>query len=512
MVLVAMPRRATIDSPDRRRIRWLAAATFVFIWTLTTHGKYSASGDEPHYLMIAHSIVADHDIDVGNNYAANDGRAFGHDHLDIGRHAVRSRTGRVLSIHDPGLGVVLAPVYFLSRQVARLAPPSLLKRVRMDRGLLTYSLISMFMAALTCFGLAFLATGLCAIAGPDRAAWLVFLAGISSPIASHAFLVFPEVPALFITCLIVWFTLSPPHRRDGARLLVLAALLGGLPWTHHKFLVYSLGLLGLIAWRRADVLRRVPTSLHVAAAVLFVAPQFWLLAWSRHEWGTLGGALTTSGMPFSWVDLKHGLVGLWLDRQAGLLAYAPLYWVVPASGLLSFRRNWDYLIPFALMYLPAAAYVIGWWAGFAPAARYLVPAVPLLLVPVAATMDDIAIRSVVAALVLPQLVIDVVAWQHPRWLWPDRSGNLLLRAIGIPGRAYESFLPWIQQQGVSYHAVWAIFAWAVATGALVLISLKRPSEPAVVPAHEQSLDVNTRSPVRPSADRSPPSARPSSDR
>ena len=32
--------------------RRVAIVAFLFAWTLATHGKYSVSGDEPHYLMI----------------------------------------------------------------------------------------------------------------------------------------------------------------------------------------------------------------------------------------------------------------------------------------------------------------------------------------------------------------------------------------------------------------------------------------------------------------------------
>jgi hypothetical protein len=36
-----------------RRPALVAGLTmFVVVWTLTTHGKYSADGDEPHYLMV----------------------------------------------------------------------------------------------------------------------------------------------------------------------------------------------------------------------------------------------------------------------------------------------------------------------------------------------------------------------------------------------------------------------------------------------------------------------------
>src|SRR4029453_17002757 len=67
-----------------RRRTWVAATIFIFTWSLTTHGKYSVSGDEPHYLMITHSLLVDGDLDVANNYDSNDGRFFGHAGLDRG--------------------------------------------------------------------------------------------------------------------------------------------------------------------------------------------------------------------------------------------------------------------------------------------------------------------------------------------------------------------------------------------------------------------------------------------
>jgi hypothetical protein len=48
-----------------RRVSVLVpVAFFVVVWTLTTHGKFSNSGDEPHYLMVAESLVSDGDLDI----------------------------------------------------------------------------------------------------------------------------------------------------------------------------------------------------------------------------------------------------------------------------------------------------------------------------------------------------------------------------------------------------------------------------------------------------------------
>lgn len=295
----------------------------LFTWSLTTHGKYSASGDEPHYLMIAESLVSDGDLDVANNYARNDGRLFGHDHLEMGGHAVPSRTGRVLPVHDIGLEVALVPVYAFAREVAGLSSPQLLARSRMDRGLFTYSIIGLFLIALTAAGFTLLALGFGGGKRPARTVALLIAAGISPPVVSHAFLVFPEVIALFATSVVVWFARKEGEGpRDTTILLGILLMLGALPWTHHKYL----------------------------------------------------------------------------------------------------------LVPLVLLYLPAAAFV-EWWGGFAPAARYIAPAVPLLLVPMIDALASAPVRLAAVALAVPQLAIDAVIWQHPRWLWPAPEGNLALRAL-----------------------------------------------------------------------------------
>ena len=87
--------RADGDETHVIRSRWFAPAIiFLVCWTLTTHGKYSASGDEPHYLMVCQSLWADRDLDLSNNYQNNDGRLFGAAGLLMEQHARPNRAGR----------------------------------------------------------------------------------------------------------------------------------------------------------------------------------------------------------------------------------------------------------------------------------------------------------------------------------------------------------------------------------------------------------------------------------
>ena len=77
-----------------RYVRPLTLLTIVLVsWGLTTHGRYSATGDEPHYLMIAQSLRADGDLDLANNYAQHDGVLFGAAGLEPETHARPGRGG-----------------------------------------------------------------------------------------------------------------------------------------------------------------------------------------------------------------------------------------------------------------------------------------------------------------------------------------------------------------------------------------------------------------------------------
>ena len=270
---------------SQRRVDWkVGLAIFLFTWTLTTHGKHSVSGDEPHYLMITHSVLVDHDMDVANNYANNDGRFFGHDGLDMGLHAVPALNGHVRPIHNVGLAVGLVPVYAVARTLAAMPSESILARFRMGRGLFAYSIVSIFLIAVTVHGLLSLGQGLVEVTGNARiAALLMAAAGISPPIVSHSFLVFAEVPALYVTCLAVWISLKAPAAADRIALMAVGLALGLLPWTHNKYLVYVPGLLWLIVWKRRELVRFLSTVERTVGLALFVLPQLGLQLWMWRE-------------------------------------------------------------------------------------------------------------------------------------------------------------------------------------------------------------------------------------
>jgi hypothetical protein len=117
-----------------RSRRFIPLVVFLVTWSLTTHGKYSVTGDEPHYLITATSLLLDGDIDLRNNYDNGNGRLFGSPGLIPELHARAATDGRFLPVHDVGLPVLTLPVLAVALKVSSLVSPSILARFRMTPG------------------------------------------------------------------------------------------------------------------------------------------------------------------------------------------------------------------------------------------------------------------------------------------------------------------------------------------------------------------------------------------
>lgn len=417
-----------------RRPWLLGVALFLFVWGLTTHGKFSASGDEPHYLAITRSLAHDRDLDVSNNYGTD---AVGERGVEPGPHVRRALDGWLLPVHDIGLPVLLLPVYAVASRIAAAASPEVLLRFRMTPGLFEYSLISLTLLATVCAAIVVLANGLRQITTPGWALVVCAAVGFSPPVMSHSFLIFPETIAFVVSCGVVWWMMqtAPPAWSTW----VVGSALALLPWCHRKFALFVVACAAVMVWRRWPSWRASPGRVALAAAV-FLAPQVAFHLWTVRTWGSLGGPQMLDGLPFTLAGAGRGLAGLVMDRQSGLIAYAPMYIALGACWACSRAATRWLLVPVAALVVPMSSYVV-WWAGFSPAARYLVPIIPFCAVAVADSLRAPLMRWIVGGLMAAQIPIAIYAWAHPRALWPRDEGNPLLSHLGLVGRAYESWLP-----------------------------------------------------------------------
>jgi hypothetical protein len=466
-----------------RRARAVRVFFVLVVWSLTTHGKFSASGDEPHYLMVSESLLSDHDFDLANNYASGDGRWFGADFLEAGPHARTTRTGSTWSTHDVGLPALILPVYAVATRLSTFVPEDVLRAVRQTRGLFAYSLVSFAFIVMTAIALSLLLSALSRATSPAAAIAITLAAGLSPPVLSHAFLIFPETPAFFVVCATLWLASRERHELTTARVVLVTTAIGLLPWLHRKYSFFIIGLAFVLVRRHWSWLREQRAPVLAALAALLVIPEIGLHASTLYLWGNLGGPQMLEGLPFSLASAQRGVLGLVLDRERGLLAYAPIYLLLPACWAIGWRRHRDLLVPIALLFFPMAAFAV-WSAGFSPAARYLVPLVPLLVYPASDALSHPAFRRAAIACAIFQLLITAVVWQSPRTLWPEELGrNAALEKLPVIGPAYAYALP-SMLTGDSIARGW-LSAGAIGLATLALVAVSRRTRAGVEnPARE----------------------------
>ena len=425
---------------DRRRGRALVAIVFAVVWGLITHGTFAGSGDEPHYLMIAHSLAYDADLDLTNDY--RDATLIGGGTLEHGTHAVL-HDGRLRPVHDVGMPLVFAPMVRLAYSAAEglgaVLPSRLLDAARINTALLLRHQVSLMMALVAGVLARELYLLLRGVGGQPRHAFLwALLFALSPPILSHAFLFFTEIPAALIA-LIVFRRLHDNAVQTLPQAALLGALTGFLWLVHVRNAGLVIGLVALAAWLVAQ--RAIPITrfavLSVAACVMAVVKG----AITYHLFGhPLRTPHVFMGSAGTFSETAHEVfarsTGLLFDREYGLLAYAPIY-LLAAPGLWLLWRSqrrlaWAIAVVAAAYLLPILlplTNVYGWTGGWSPAARFLVPITPLLWMGVYffAMSVSRAGRRVLAALVVLQIALDAFVWQFPKTLWNDGNGSSALR-------------------------------------------------------------------------------------
>ncbi len=361
-------------------------------------------GDEPHYLMVADSLLRDGDVSLERDYEEGRYQAF------YGRplrphYRVRGRHGEIFSLHAVGLSLLVLPAYALGGYPAA-------------------SFFMAFLGALLIFEL----RGLLIRAGESEGAaeGVAWLAALSPPLIHYAGLIFTEVPAALLV------TVALRRGWDAGRLrlregLLVGGALAALPWLNVRYAPLSAILLFYVLAGRPRVRAVVATVLPGLLSAIGIAAYYHALygffdprrVYGRHPEMSLG-------------TLPEGLPGLFLDQEFGLLVYAPVF-ALAVPGLLALVRRRPRL---GLCALALVGVVVGvaaswhmWRGGFNPPARFLVPIVPALLLGVAAWLRR-GLGAGGALLVGFSLFAGLAGAAEPHLVHRDRDGTApLFRSV-----------------------------------------------------------------------------------
>ena len=397
-------------------------------------------GDEPHYLMVADSLLRDHDLSLEQDYAEGRYRAF-HPAPLAPHFRKRGKNGEVYSLHAVGLSLLVLPAYALGG----------------------YKAASFFMAGLgVLLALAIRRLLLDVLADERAADATALIVALSPPLWSYAGLLFTEIPAALGVAVVL-------HRgRRPAELpvwgaLSLGAILAFLPWLNVRYVVVSV-LLG------AYVLAGRPGGKRVMALLAPLAlSALGLMAYHFALYGDVDPRIVYGRRPeFSLLTLPEGLPGLLLDQEFGLLVYAPVFALVLAGAYGLWRKDRRLAITALALGVTVVAMAATWpmWrGGWNPPARFLVPLVPVLALAVGAAL--LRGLSPSAALLLGWgLWLGVLGAAEPRLVHRDRDGTApLFRAVS-GAEEWTRLLPGFVLEDPDRRRLAVVWAVALAAAAL----------------------------------------------
>ena len=366
------------ELPLRRRmiLLFLAALLAYNLGSIVIQAEgITFSGDEPHYLLITHSLLHDGDFDLANNYAARDYARYLPERATIDSHTLPGRApGSRYSFHSPGVSILMLPFYALGSLFGRAGLAFVLRFGMSLIGALFG--LQIFLYARKEWGRESLALALWA------------LASFTAPVFFYAIHIYPElVVGLFVLTAFRLLRFGAPLSRG--QLLLCGFLMSSFIWFHALKYFFILGPLFLYAFwvlaRKRE--RRTDLAWFLAIPLVNLAVYF---AFQYSLYGSLNptavswqGAMDAkqtvswakellSGIPFRF--RIETLAGYFLDQRDGLLFYAPIYVFsfLGALEMLRRKRRGAWLLLFvAGPYVLVSAFLTQ-RAGYSPQARPLV--------------------------------------------------------------------------------------------------------------------------------------------
>ena len=422
-------------------------------------------GDEPHYLIITQSLLTDGDLRIEDNHRRRDYAAYVEGELKPD-YLRRGRDGAIYSVHAPGVSAVILPGFALAGYPGAVVTLVVLGAL---------GLLAVWCASRDLTGNVTAAS--VATAG----------VGLSVPFFFQTFTIYPDGPAAVGVAAVVWLALVRPGFVTWQRALACGAVLGALPWLHTRYVAIAapLGLIvaGRLLWPREacswPVRARALAALAVPALVSGVA---WLSMFQA-IYGTWDPrAPYGHATELRWARVPHGVTGLLLDQQFGLLPNAPIYLVALAGIAALWRRDRRLTTELLIATAPYVAVVGGfhmWWGGRSSPARFLVPVLLPLALPMAAWWAHATSRTARAVTLLLLtasvcLTCALVLVDHGALLYNVRDGHALWLLAADPSVNLTYTMPSLFQAGPTVAWIVAVTWFLVAAlGWLALRGVER---------------------------------------
>ena len=327
-----------------------AIITFVFYLFISVWFNHAnpPTGDEPSYLLVAHSIANDRDIDLRNNYDNGDHKKFYKG--DFYSHEIEVK-GRLLSYHPVLFPCLSVPFYAAARRYGVSIFQNILAGI--FAGCLALFIYKVFRSKKTAFAGAAIAV--------FTLPFIVF--------ANHACTEFLNAVLVIAPFLIILY-----YRKQYVYAAILSAM---LPWAHPRNFLFWIVIAAIFAWENRKEIKKILSFAVVQAASLAA-----LFFYNMYFYGVLipkqgKGELTT--MEMFGFNLP-AILGNFFDQEFGLLFYTPVFGLAAAGAWIMLKRDKKTVLYLSSFFLPYFILIASWaneiwFGGNGVSSRFLTPVV-----------------------------------------------------------------------------------------------------------------------------------------
>lgn len=374
-----------------RALSFILFVLFCFIALYVTNPRMPPTGDEPHYLIAAHSLAVDGDLSLRENYKNQDYRVFYSGQI-AKRTTFNADRSKELPAFSPGLSFFLTPFYWLA---IHWFPSNLV------------SFLRCVMCAMTALALHQLMLFFRDLSGSFKGIIPVIpVFALASPVLTYCSLFYPEILA-FLLVVIALREIHSPESKPWRCAFILSIISTALIWVHPKYLALAT-LVILIGYRRLSIAARNHevslTGVRILHIFLSIAGMFTFFLFLYSEYGgwspnriyggaqketTLLALLSKEGLDRVWTMMRM-IPAYFLDQRFGIIVYTQAYIAFFPAVIWSTHKEGTKLIPLLILFF-AHFLLLSWGAqmgGFAPPSRHFVVMVPFLILPILITYSD----------------------------------------------------------------------------------------------------------------------------
>ena len=411
-ILIAL--RPSLEQPEPKRpsVAFFFLPFLVYLAVLPWSAFHHApDGDEPHYLLLTHSLAYDLETDLANNYTEEDSLTFMGRALEPQLGDPVGPNGEMYSRHNVLLPLALAPVYRLVG----------LGGVLVVMAALTAALVWATLGLAKAYGLL----------DPVGTLWAYAIFAFTAPLILYSYQVWVEVPAALLTVLALTLILraADEESHGWATWMRIGLPILALPFLKIRFVLLAGSLVILASWYAGGAKARRRTALLLATlggvtvSILLFNRLFFQNPLKYHD---IDGLRAYAQSPLTYLQ---GFLGLFYDCAFGLFAFAPIWLLIlPAALLMGSRHRRIFtdslliLIPYLMLLAPRGE----WFGGWSPPFRYGIIALPFLalwLIPLLSDRKGGGRQFLIAGLAAATVGLTIVWIVEPGWTYNLAHGR-----------------------------------------------------------------------------------------